>query len=71
METELLNQITHLVISLVIVLQITPWTMILLGLLAKWYIEKMPHSSGPAAAARKKEGGDYSERDQPERLHRR
>ena len=32
-ETELLNQVTHLVISLVIVLQITPWVLILLGLL--------------------------------------
>ena len=30
-ETELLNQITNLVISLVIVLQITPWVLLLLG----------------------------------------
>ena len=30
METELLKQITHLVISLVIVLQIMPWALLLL-----------------------------------------
>ena len=37
MESELLNQITRLVISLVLVLQITPWVLILVGLLIlKW-----------------------------------
>ena len=31
METELLNQITHLVISLLIVLQIMPWALLMTG----------------------------------------
>ena len=40
METELLNQITNLVISLVIVLQITPWVLLLLGVLIVKHLER-------------------------------
>ena len=39
-ETELLNQITNLVISLVIVLQITPWVLLLLGFFIMRHMER-------------------------------
>ena len=50
-ETELLNQITHLVISLVIVLQITPWVLLLLGFFIIRHLERRDKSksSGPMA----------------------
>ena len=40
METELLNQITSLVISLVIVQQITPWVLLLLGFFIMQHMER-------------------------------
>ena len=40
METELLNQITSLVISLVIVLQISPWVLLLLGFFIMQHMER-------------------------------
>ena len=39
-ETGLMNQITHLVISLVIVLQITPWVLLLLGFFIMRHMER-------------------------------
>ena len=43
METELLNQVTHLVISLVIVLQITPWVLLLLGFFIMRHLDRRNH----------------------------
>ena len=40
MEAQLLNQITHLVVSLVIVLQITPWVLILVGLMIIQWLDR-------------------------------
>ena len=48
METELLNQITSLVISLVIVLQITPWVLLLLGFFIMQHMERRGQTSEPA-----------------------
>ena len=40
MESELLSQLTHLIVSLVIVLQITPWVLILVGLLIIQWLDR-------------------------------
>ncbi len=52
METELLNQITHLVISLVIVLQITPWVLLLLGFFIMRHLDRRSQTHTPNAANR-------------------
>ena len=51
METELLNQITHLVISLVIVLQITPWVLLLLGFFIMRHLERRNQNHTPSISA--------------------
>ena len=40
MEGELLEQLTHLIIALVIVLQITPWVLILVGILIIQWLDR-------------------------------
>ena len=52
METELLNQITHLVISLVIVLQITPWVLLLLGFFIMRHLDRRGQNHAPSITAR-------------------
>ena len=52
METELLNQITRLVISLVIVLQITPWVLLLLGFFIMRHLDRRGQNHAPSITAR-------------------
>ena len=51
-ETELLNQITRLVISLVVVLQITPWVLLLLGFFIMRHLDRRSQSHAPSATSR-------------------
>ena len=52
METELLNQITRLVISLVVVLQITPWVLLLLGFFIMRQLDRRSQIHAPSIMAR-------------------
>ena len=52
METELLNQITRLVISLVVVLQITPWVLLLLGIFIMRHLDRHNQTHAPSITAR-------------------
>ena len=54
-ETELLNQITRLVISLVIVLQITPWVLLLLGFFIMRHLDRRSQNHVPSATTRSTE----------------
>ena len=51
-ETELLNQITNLVISLVIVLQITPWVLLLLGFFIMRHMERRDQTKPVSSQAK-------------------
>ena len=71
-EAELVNQITRLVISLVIVLQITPWILLLLGFFIMRQLERRNQTKTVNPQAKPREGGDpVNAGDQSERLHRR